>query len=131
MAHSSRGTISEARFTGTICGIMAPNFDNVDKKPKFVQVYEQAAWRRDDMALLEFLRKANAKGDIIRYIVEKHKKHLMEEVQQQRGKITTPSQRTVKRCWAPATGTRRRANRTTRSPRLWWNYWRTSTATRT
>jgi len=37
------------------------------------------------MALLGFLRKANAKGDIIRYIVEKHKKQLMEEVQQQRG----------------------------------------------
>ena len=75
----------QASFSGTMCDIMAPNFDNMDKKPKFVEVYEKAAWRRDDMALLEFLRKANAKGDIIHYIVEKHKKQLMEEVQQQLG----------------------------------------------
>ena len=60
-------------MSGSMCDIMAPNFDNMEKKPKFVEVYEAAAWRRDDMTLLEFLRKSNTDGKIINYIVEKHK----------------------------------------------------------
>ena len=42
-------------MSGSMCDIMAPNFDNMAKKPKFVEVYEAAVWRRDDMTLLEFL----------------------------------------------------------------------------
>lgn len=37
------------------------------------------------MSLLEFLRKSNAKGEIIAYIVEKHKQYVMQEVQRYRG----------------------------------------------
>ena len=75
----------QAQLSGSMRDIMAPNFDNMEKKPKYVEVYEQSEWRRDDMTLLEFLRKSNVEGAIIRYIVEKHKKQLMEEVQRQRG----------------------------------------------
>ena len=74
----------QAMLSGTMLDIMAPNFDNMEKKPKFVEVYEQSEWRREDMTLLEFLRKANTKGDIIHYIVEKHKNQVMQEVQRQR-----------------------------------------------
>ena len=70
----------QAQLSGTMRDIMAPNFDNLEKKPKYVEVYEQSEWRRDDMTLLEFLRKSNVEGAIIQYIVEKHKKQLMEEV---------------------------------------------------
>ena len=66
------------------CLIMAPDFQNLaENKPKFVEVYEAKSWRREDMSLLEFLRKSNKDGDIIRHIVEKHKRQVMVEVQQQ------------------------------------------------
>lgn len=76
----------QAELSGTMLDIMAPNFENLDeKKPKFVEAYEEASWRREDMSLLEFLRKSNKDGDIINYIVEKHKQHVMEQVQHQTG----------------------------------------------
>ena len=76
----------QASLSGTMLDIMAPNFENLeDKKPKFVEVYEESSWRRDDMNLLEFLRKSNKEGNIIHYIVEKHKQKVMEKVQQQTG----------------------------------------------
>ena len=76
----------QASLSGTMLDIMAPNFENLEeKKPKFVEVYEESSWRREDMSLLEFLRKSNAAGGIIRYLVEKHKQHVMQEVQQQTG----------------------------------------------
>ena len=53
----------------------------MEKKPKFVETYEQSEWRREDMTLLEFLRKSNDKGDIIKYIHKRHKQNVMEEVQ--------------------------------------------------
>ena len=76
----------QASLSGTMLDIMAPNFDNLeDKKPKFVEVYEESSWRREDMNLLEFLRKSNKDGNVIRYIVEKHKQRVMEKVQEQTG----------------------------------------------
>ena len=76
----------QAELSGTMLDIMAPNFEEVDeKKPKFVQTYEEASWRREDMSLLDFLRKSNKDGDIINYIVEKHKQHIMEQVQHHTG----------------------------------------------
>ena len=76
----------QAELSGTMLDIMAPNFENVEeKKPRFVETYEEASWRREDMSLLEFLRKSNKDGDIIKYIVEKHKQHVMEQVQRQSG----------------------------------------------
>ena len=42
-------------MSGSMCDIMAPNFENMEKKPNFVEAYEAAAWRREDMTLLEFL----------------------------------------------------------------------------
>ena len=76
----------QASLSGTMLDIMAPNFENLeDKKPKFVEAYEGCSWRREDMSLLEFLRKSNKDGNVIRYIAEKHKQHVMQEVQQQTG----------------------------------------------
>ena len=76
----------QANLSGTMLDIMAPNFENLEeKKPKFVEVYEESSWRREDMSLLEFLRKSNKDGKVIDYIVEKHKQHVMQEVQQQTG----------------------------------------------
>ena len=36
--------------------------------PKIVQLYQESAWRRDDMSLLEFARKTNKKGEIAQWI---------------------------------------------------------------
>eukprot|EP00435_Cladocopium_sp_Y103_P003906 s5512_g1.t1 len=84
-------TLAQERFpqadlSGTMLDIMAPNFENLEeKKPNFVESYEEASWRRNDMSLLEFLRKSNKDGDIINCIVEKHKQHVMQQVQGQTG----------------------------------------------
>ena len=77
-------TLAQERFpqfevSGTILDIMAPSLDT-EAKPQHVERYEQAAWRRDDMPLIEFLRKSNKDGSIINYIQEKHKQQAMEEV---------------------------------------------------
>ena len=42
--------------------------------PEKLQAYVSSAWRGDDMSLLEFLRRANAKGDIQRYLRRRHEK---------------------------------------------------------
>lgn len=70
----------QARLSGSIHDIMAPTF-SVDKKPKFVELYEGCGWRSEDMTLLEFLRKSNKDGEIIRYLQQKHVNQVMTEVQ--------------------------------------------------
>ena len=70
----------QARLSGSIHDIMAPTF-SVDKKPKFVELYESFGWRSEDMTLLEFLRKSNKDGEIIRYLQQKHVNQVMTEVQ--------------------------------------------------
>ena len=78
-------TLAQERFpqvqlSGTVVDIMAPTFD-MACKPWFVTAYENSDWRPDDMTLLEFLRKANKEGDIIRYIRQKHTEHVMQQAQ--------------------------------------------------
>jgi hypothetical protein len=42
-------------------------------QPKLVQLYMESAWRRDDMPLLEWLRKANSQGEPYRYLRKMHR----------------------------------------------------------
>ena len=70
----------QARLSGSIHDIMAPTL-SVERKPKFVELYERCGWRSEDMTLLEFLRKSNKEGEIIRYLQQKHVNQVMTEVQ--------------------------------------------------
>ena len=77
-------TLAQERFpqaymSGSFVDYMAPSLD-MQEKPLFLQHYEGSTWRREDMTLLEFLRKSNAKGEIIHYIRRKHQDAVMEEV---------------------------------------------------
>ena len=58
--------------------IVAP-FPTMEQKPKIVENYEQCEWRKEDMTLVEFLRKTNEKGDIIRWLKEAWKGSKTEE----------------------------------------------------
>jgi len=46
--------------------------------PEIVTHYEQCAWRTERTTLLEFLRKTNNKGQINRWLVQKHQKAIQE-----------------------------------------------------
>ncbi|OLP77525.1 ATP-dependent DNA helicase PIF1 [Symbiodinium microadriaticum] len=77
-------TLAQERFpqaymSGTFVDYMAPSLD-IQEKPLFLQHYEGSTWRREDMTLLEFLRKSNAKGEIIHHIRKKHQEAVLEEV---------------------------------------------------
>ena len=94
-------TLAQERFpqinlTGTILDIMAPSIDDVEGKKDFVRRYEEAMWRREDMPLLEFLRKSNAKGEIIHHIQKKHQVHAMGQVREQ---VPEEDDRTFARRW--------------------------------
>ena len=71
-------TLAQERFPqvsykGTLVNFFVPLPDTEeDKKPKLLRNYEDAAWRGDDMPLIEFLRKSNESGGIIRHIKDKH-----------------------------------------------------------
>ena len=54
---------------------------NAETKPKEVENYETAAWRPTDMTLLEFLRRSNKDGEILKHIQIKHEQHLWQEVE--------------------------------------------------
>ena len=56
---------------GTMVDMVAP-VPGSDTKTEIVESYEKCAWRRADMCLLEFLRKSNADGQIIRWLRNKH-----------------------------------------------------------
>lgn len=100
-------TLATERFpqialSGTFLDIMVPTFEVVDSKPKFIKNYKEATWRREDMNLLEFLRKSNDAGNIIRYISEKHKIHIMLQVQSQTGEedaACTKRRQALLRAW--------------------------------
>ena len=49
---------------GTMKPIVAP-WPTMEPFPKFVQLYQDCAWRGDNMTLLEFLRKSNDAGEVI------------------------------------------------------------------
>ena len=77
-------TLAQERFpqaclSGTFVDYMAPSLD-CQEKPAFLRNYEESTWRRADMTLMEFLRKTNTEGDIIRHICAKHRDLVMEEV---------------------------------------------------
>lgn len=70
----------QASLSGSVVDIMTP-MPNMDMKPKLVELYETCPWRSEEMTFLEFLRKSNNDGEIIRYIQEEHKQKVMQEVQ--------------------------------------------------
>ena len=74
----------QVNFSGTVVDFMAPT-PQTEELPALIQRYEEASWRRDDMTLLEFARKSNSEGDIVRYLQEHHKRRCMEQVRRQRG----------------------------------------------
>ena len=70
----------QASLSGSVVDIMIPT-PNVEAKPKLVVNYEMCAWRSEEMTFLEYLRKSNNEGEIIRYIQEEYKQKVMQEVQ--------------------------------------------------
>ena len=66
---------------GTIKEISVP-VPSCDPKPKFIQNYEESMWRPHDMSLLEFLRKTNDEGEILRHIRQKHEHRLWTEARE-------------------------------------------------
>ena len=71
-------------FSGTVVDFMTPT-PQTEELPALVERYQEAPWRREDMTLLEFARKSNSEGEIVRYLQEDHKRSCMEEVRRQRG----------------------------------------------
>ena len=51
----------QCTYGGTLHDIIAP-WPGMEKKPAYVERYEDCDWRGSDMTLLEFLRKSNDKG---------------------------------------------------------------------
>ena len=70
----------QASLSGSLVDIMIRTL-NVIVKPKLVETYEMCTWRSEEMTFLEFLRKSNKDGEVIRYIQEEHKQRVMQEVQ--------------------------------------------------
>ena len=67
-------------YKGTLVDIMLQTPFEEQKKP-FVELYENATWRRDDMSFLEFLRKSNSRGEIIHWLEEKHKSYVVRQAE--------------------------------------------------
>jgi ASC-1-like (ASCH) protein len=58
-------------YRGTMKQFSIPT-PQIQEKPEFVKLYERSTWRRPDMNLLEFLRKTNAEGEIVKYLRQLH-----------------------------------------------------------
>ena len=54
-------------YGGSIVPIVAP-WPGIETKPDFVKAYEKCAWRGKDMSLLEYLRKSEKNGHIIKWV---------------------------------------------------------------
>ena len=54
-------------YGGSISAIITP-WPGMETVPTFVKQYEECTWRGEKMTLLEYLRKANQKGEIIDWI---------------------------------------------------------------
>ena len=68
-------------YKGSMVDINVP-LPNADKKPMWLKRYESSGWRRDDMSLLEFLRKSSmTSGRIIRHIQESHKQQVRARIE--------------------------------------------------
>ena len=48
--------------------------------PDEIKQYEECTWRGEDMCLLDFLRRTNKKGDIIKWLKDCHKDHVREKL---------------------------------------------------
>ena len=78
-------TLAQERFpqiiySGTMLNLMTPSLDCTEK-PRPLQNYETSTWRGEDMSFLDYLRKSNASGEIVRYIREKHKREVLRLVE--------------------------------------------------
>ena len=68
-------TFPPCRYSGTMEELRAPwPGMKEEARPKIVQLYQESAWRRKDMSLLEFARKTNKKGEVAQWILHKRKK---------------------------------------------------------
>ena len=53
--------------------IVAP-WPTLEKQPEYVKLYEDCAWRSEDITLLEFLRKSNQAGEVVQWLKKAHEK---------------------------------------------------------
>ena len=68
-------TFPPCRYSGTMEEFRAPWLGMKEEaRPKIVQLYQESAWRREDMSLLEFARKTNKKGEIAQWVLHKRNK---------------------------------------------------------
>ena len=77
-------TLAQHRFPqvdykGSLVELTVP-LPSCERKPRALINYEQSTWRSESMAFLEFLRKVNDKGQIIRYIKEAHQQYVLAAV---------------------------------------------------
>ena len=56
---------------GSMTPIVAP-WPGMEPMPNFVEQHKMSVWRGEDMRLLEFLRKSNAKGEIVEWLRKSH-----------------------------------------------------------
>ena len=68
-------TFPPCRYSGTMEELRAP-WPGMKEEgvPKIAQLYQESAWRREDMSLLEFARKTNKKGEIAQWVWNKWNK---------------------------------------------------------
>ncbi|CAK8991184.1 ATP-dependent DNA helicase PIF1 (DNA repair and recombination helicase PIF1) [Durusdinium trenchii] len=79
-------TLAQERFPqvdykGSLVEFFVP-LPDTENKPKLLNNYENATWRRDDMPFIQFLRKSNQAGEIVRHIKEKHFQYAAKTVEQ-------------------------------------------------
>ena len=79
-------TLAQERFPqvdykGSLVDLFVP-LPDTENKPKLLKNYEDATWRSDDMPFIQFLRKSNQAGEIMRHIKEKHFQYAAKMVEQ-------------------------------------------------
>eukprot|EP00913_Durusdinium_trenchii_P012784 g12002.t1 len=77
----AQGRFPQVDYTGSLVELTVP-LPSTEKKPKALHNYEQSTWRSESMSFLEFLRRANADGRIIRYIRDAHQQYVLDAVAQ-------------------------------------------------
>ena len=68
--------VKQCWFGGTLRDIVAP-WPGMDNKPSFVEFYEKSQWRNETMTLLDFLRKTNNDGEIIKWFRRKYTSYVV------------------------------------------------------
>ena len=77
-------TLAAERFPqvdhqGTLVDIHVP-LPDVETKPKWLQNYEASPWRSESMCLLDYLRKSNQDGNVIRYIRQSYDREVQDAI---------------------------------------------------